>query len=116
MTEEKYIEEKVGKRNPFRVPEEYFSQFTAQMMERLPEREPKAKIIWLRKPVYYAAACVCALLVLAAGWLLMPESDVRTSAPVQLSAQQQSADEALDEAADYMMLDNHDIYAYLSEN
>ena len=40
MTDEMYIEEKVGKRNPFRVPEGYFEQFTAQMMEQIPDAEP----------------------------------------------------------------------------
>ena len=89
MEEEKYIEEKVGKRNPFRVPEGYFDNLTAQIMESLPEQKPKAKTVWLRKPMYYAAAH---------------------------AVQQDVTDEAFDEAADYMMLDNHEIYALLSEN
>ena len=107
MEEEKYIEEKVGKRNPFRVPEGYFDNLTAQIMESLPEQKPKAKTVWLRKPMYYAAACVCALLISATAWL----------DPMQAHAVQQDVtDEAFDEAADYMMLDNHEIYALLSEN
>jgi len=31
------------------------------------------------------------------------------------TVQQDSADEAFDEAVDYMMVDNHDIYAYLAD-
>jgi hypothetical protein len=30
--------------------------------------------------------------------------------------QQDASGEYIDEAADYMMLDNHEIYAYLAEN
>jgi hypothetical protein len=33
-----------------------------------------------------------------------------------MAAQQEMTDEDLDQAADYLMLDNHDIYALLSEN
>ena len=34
MEEQKYIEEKAGKRNPFRVPDGYFDNFAAQMMQQ----------------------------------------------------------------------------------
>lgn len=118
MKDEMYIEERVGKRNPFRVPEGYFEQFTAQMMEQIaeePKQKPRAKSIWLR-PVFYAAASVCALLICAAVWMAFP-SDQPSASPVQAQAvQQDDSDAYLDAAADYMMLDNHEIYAYLSEN
>lgn len=119
MEEQKYIEEKVGKRNPFRVPDGYFDNFAAQMMQQLPEkpeRKAQAKQVWLRKPLYYAAACIAVLLISVTAWLLMPETDMQTTAPTQMAAQQEMTDEDLDQAADYLMLDNHDIYALLSEN
>ena len=114
MEEERYIEERFGKRNPFRVPEGYFEDFSAQLMQQLPEkRKPRAKSVWLR-PWYYAAACVCALLVSATVWFAWPEKDIQ-QAPVAVADQQEQMD-AFEEAADYMMLDNYDIYAYMSEN
>ena len=58
MNEEKYIEEQVGRRNPFTVPEGYFDTFADQLMASLPERQPRAKQVWLR-PLRYAAAVVC---------------------------------------------------------
>ena len=120
MEEEKYIEQKVGKRNPFRVPEGYFENFNVQMMQQIseqksPELKPMAKTVWMRKPMYYAAACVCALLISATAWLLMSNPDTNVSTPVQLASQQEVQDEEFDEAADYMMLDNHEIYALLAE-
>ena len=37
MKEDKYIEELVGKRNPFVVPEGYFEQLTDQVMDVVAE-------------------------------------------------------------------------------
>lgn len=119
MNEEKYIEEKVGKRNPFLVPEGYFDTFASQLMSQIaekPERQPRAKSVWLRKPLYYAAACVCALFLSGSAWLFFSKSDVPAQQPVQMASQQESGDVDFDEAADYMMLDNQDIYNYLAEN
>ena len=113
MKEEKYIEELVGKRNPFVVPEGYFEQLTADVMQSLPERRPRAKTIWMR-PVFYAAASVCALFVCATVWLSWPKSS--TMPQGQVAEVVQVPDETyFDEAADYMMLDNQDIYACLSD-
>ena len=121
MNEEMYIQEKVGKRNPFRVPEGYFDNLTAQVMQNLPE-QPKRRVksVFMR-PVFYAAASVCALLVAGAAWMWHPSAEVTSTAPVQAKAvaqpqQQDATEEYMDEAADYMMLDNHEIYAYLAEN
>ena len=114
MKEEKYIEERVGKRNPFLVPDGYFDQLTDQIMQTLPERKPKAKSIWMR-PVLYAAASICALLICTVTYLALSEEPKHEAALISTPQQEVSEDE-FDEAADYMMLDNHDIYALLSEN
>ena len=120
MNEEMYIQEKVGKRNPFRVPDGYFDNLTAQVMQNLPEQpKRRAKSVFMR-PVFYAAASVCALLVAGAAWMWHPSEEVSSAAPVQAKTvalpQQDASGEYIDEAADYMMLDNHEIYAYLAEN
>ena len=113
MNEEKYIEEQVGRRNPFTVPEGYFDTFADQLMASLPERHPRAKQVWLR-PLRYAAAVVCVCAMGAMGWFALSSSpDVRQ--PMQAEAAQVSSDAAFDEAADYAMIDNYDIYACLSE-
>lgn len=113
MEEEKYIEERIGKRNPFLVPDGYFDQFADQMMASLPERKPRAKSIWLR-PAIYVAAGICALFGLVAALKFTPISDQTVPVQAQVLVQEQ-ADDSFDEAADYMMLDNHDIYAYMAD-
>ena len=39
LKEEKYLNEVMGRKNPFRVPEGYFDDFADRMMEMLPEKE-----------------------------------------------------------------------------
>ena len=70
MNEEKYIEEKVGRRNPFTVPEGYFDTFADQLMASLPERQPRAKHVWML-PMRYAAAVVCVLAMGAMAWFAL---------------------------------------------
>lgn len=115
MEEEKYISDKLGRRNPFTVPEGYFEQLTARVMEQLPERRQKARRVWMR-PVWWAAAAVCALFVSTAAWLVIPSESQQAQGQVAEVHQQGQPDDAyFDAAADYVMLDNQDIYACLSD-
>ena len=111
--EELYLKERVGQKNPFRTPEGYFDQFTANIMAQLPERQPMESKSVAKKvamPIrhwFYAAACVAALLVTAFSFHFHNTSD---------NQQQVAFSEAyIDEAADYAMLDNTDIYQLLAE-
>lgn len=113
MEEEKYIEKLAGRRNPFIVPDGYFDHLADRLMAALPEQKPKARPIWMR-PVFYAAASICLLLISAGVWLALPNSYQQAGIPI--TAQQDPTDESFDEAVDYMMLDNHDIYAYLADD
>ena len=126
MKEEKYIIEKAGRANPFRVPDGYFDTLAAHVMDRVdregvpagslcvsPAGRP-AKVRALR-PVYYAAASVCALLLSAAVYLHFASGPAAPGA-AQAVAAAQAPDDGFDEAADYVMLDNQDIYACLSSD
>ena len=121
---EEMIIEKVSKQNPFRVPEGYFDTLTSQIMAKVDEsastvvvplkenkKKKSAKVVWLR-PILYAAASVCALFISVVAY--QSHSDSPTAAPVAAVAEPQSMDYSFDEAADYLMIDNQDIYACLS--
>ena len=58
IQEEQYLEETIGRKDGFRVPEGYFNQLTASVMSQLPERKARTKTLysWL-----YAAACIIAV-------------------------------------------------------
>ena len=114
MNEEKYIEERVGKRNPFLVPDGYFDHLPEQFMNTLPERKPRAKYVWLN-PLRYAAAVVCVLAMGAMTWFALSTSpDVQQ--PIQAETIQVPSDVAFEEAADYALIDNSDIYSLLADN
>ena len=110
--EELYLKERVGQKNPFRTPEGYFDQFTANIMAQLPERQPMEskpvakKVAMPIRHWFYAAACVAALVVTAVSFHFH-----EVDAPRQVAA----SERYIDEAADYAMLDNMDIYQLLAE-
>ena len=119
MNEEQYLINKAGKENPFRVPEGYFDSLASQVMSRvdaegnkpqdMPMIEKMAKTVWLR-PVLYAAASVCALFISVTAYQHF------TAQPVENATEQVAvySDDSFDEAADYVMIDNQDIYACLT--
>ena len=104
IEEEKHLRETVGTRNAFRVPEGYFEQFTAQVMEQLPEQQ-KARTTMLR-PWLYAAACtvVAVLMGVTYYWHQNTADDMMADSNYY------------EEVADYAMIDNIDIYACLEDN
>lgn len=129
--DELYLKQTVGNRNPFRVPEGYFEQFTEQVMQQLPAREQpltqpvsksRARTVQLR-PWLYAAACTAIAMVMGISYYFMQSQAtstdaasvaVATPAPTTTTAATPDAS-YIDEMADYVMLDNTEIYACLSE-
>ena len=123
---EKYLIEKVGKENPFRVPEGYFDTLASQIMAKVEAegveardiktgKEKRARVVWLR-PVLYAAASVCALFVSVVAYQSYSEQGVAAPTQNVVANNQVMMDEYFEEAADYVMLDNQDIYACLSSD
>lgn len=103
MTEEEmFIRENIGQRNCFKVPEGYFEQMRNQVMEQLPEKKAKTSVL---RPLMYAAACSVAALLLGVTYYMHQQT------PEEVVAESTY----MDEAADYAMIDNTDIYACLSE-
>ena len=131
INEELYLRSRMGKENPFRVPEGYFDNFASQLMEKLPgkpamdgvgaervttEVRHTALIKHLR-PLLYAAACLLIAVMSVTVYLTRSdmEADNQTMAVVaQTQDASTSSDAYFDEAADYAMLDNYDIYACLA--
>ena len=70
--EEKIIQENIGTKNPFLVPDDYFEQFAERLMEKLPDKEQQSAhqstLTAKRSPftvhrsklrIFLAAACLC---------------------------------------------------------
>ncbi|SEA08892.1 hypothetical protein SAMN04487851_102255 [Prevotella sp. tc2-28] len=105
IQEEQILKEKVGQRNCFKVPEGYFDQLSASVMESLPQQEQKARTTVLRKLLYMAACTVIAVLMGVTYYFHQGNSHVE--AP--------SESNYYEELADYAMIDNMDIYVCMAE-
>jgi hypothetical protein len=117
MTNEEYLNQRLGSpRNAFKVPDGYFDNFTQDLMAKLPEQNTAIRL--QRKPVvrmwmYAAASAVIAVFTVSAYFLFQEQEAPQ---PQQFSEATPAAvysDSYIDEAMNYAMMDNHDIYAAL---
>lgn len=117
--EERIILDKFGKNCHFTVPEGYFDQLKSQVMERLPE--PEAQVIplvptWRRyRAVIITAACSL-IAVFGIGNYFQAQRQSSSGSHSMIVYESESNSFALDEAADYAMLDNNEIYASLADS
>ena len=118
--EEIYLNSHLSRENHFRVPEGYFDRLTADVMARLPEREtvvenkPAAKRVFLR-PLLAAASVACVALI-AVGVYFNRNAAVVDADEQVAAVSTVMSDSYIDDAADYMMMDHKDIYAYISSD
>lgn len=103
---EQHIRNMMGNNNPFTVPEGYFDQMTDQLMSRLPEKKQPTLIKRLR-PLLYAAV-FAGIAVFSMSLFLNREDKSQETAIASMSS-----DLEFEDVADYAMVDNQDIYAYL---
>ena len=135
MTED-ILKQKFGQQNHFQVPEGYFDKFMTDIMQQLPEEKTTAievnmsdtkstKKAWIRPMRRLAiAASFAALLFGAATFYKSGSQSHQASSEMQTAKMEKVADSQsaendeyyIDEMANYAMLDNSDIYAYLIEN
>ena len=117
IKEEDFLIQKFGRERHFTVPEGYFAQFHEKMMEQI--ATPKAEVRPLRRrsmwqTVVYAAACLFAAVVMT-GAYFHADNVVAGKSTADKTAQTTATGDAIDQAADYMMLDESDLYAYMEE-
>lgn len=116
INEETYLKEHVGARNPFRVPDGYFDNFASQVMQQLPERQSKARVVSMHRWLS-AAACVAVLVVLSLTYYLRQDSPKPEAAVASAAVDNSNNNNTyIDDAVDYVMMDNVEMYACLAEN
>lgn len=118
MKEEEYLNSRMGRHNPFTVPEGYFEQLTAQVMDRLPEKKTaKVAVMKRLRPWLYAAACICVAVFIAAVAFNNRQEATPGQQQVAATIGQEPydyySDSYIDEEADYAMIDNQEIYSCL---
>jgi hypothetical protein len=127
MNEEQYLRSQMGTKNPFRVPEGYFDNFASQLMAKLPEkpcadgagaeRVPVIRhtaLVMRLRPLLYAAACLLIAVMSVTVYLNRPGLDVHEQTAAVAAQDPSLSDTYFEEATDYAMIDNYDIYACLA--
>lgn len=120
IKEEDILLRKYGNKNHFITPDGYFDNLSDRLMAQLPEgnpcidMEPRKSVKVLRIIAKYAVAACVAGAAVVGGVALLQKQDANGG---EVMANKQSAVHSeyssFDEAADYVMLDNQDIYASL---
>ena len=119
MTLEEQLIHDFGKKRPFKVPENYFKNFAAGFMDKLPEREARIvkMSVWKRyRTMVAAAACFIGVAFMSGAYLYQHTSQQQENnlLMAQPASSVKSAS-SFDQAADYMMIDSDDMYSYLAE-
>lgn len=117
MDKESKLLRKVGTRNPFKVPDHYFEDFTRELMNRLPEKEvsptEQELTLWQRvKPWVYMTAMFCGLMLSARVFLGEPREE---SFPLTEAEAEGIPDEDWREIIQKSMMDDYSLYEYLTE-
>ncbi|MBR4366459.1 MAG: hypothetical protein IKP43_06740 [Bacteroidaceae bacterium] len=133
MNEEYEIKKRLGNgvNNPFRVPENYFEDFTARMMSRLPADESETStddsststpVIEMNnqkrhsKWLSWITAVAAVMVGVVIGLHIVDNNQqgpTATPTPTYASVQSSSEDD-YEDIAEYAMIDAGDVYAYLS--
>ena len=104
---------------PFKVPEGYFDNLTADIMSRLPDqpfqpvnakREPRRR--WITAAAAAVVVTVMSAVTFAAFSLPGNDSAAQGSAAAEPSA---STESTVEDVMDYAMIDHQDLYAILTE-
>lgn len=122
MKEEKNLREKLGKDNPFRVPENYFESLVPEIMDKLPEKEIPEVVeisMWERvKPWVYMVAMFCGLMF---GLRVIVGDNHKTTETENLASTETETaedfqDEYINSIANDVMMDDYTLYLYLTDS
>ncbi|MCU6772333.1 Uncharacterised protein [uncultured Bacteroides sp.] len=121
MKEDTELKNRIGKENPFKVPEGYFENIVPEIMKQLPEAEVQEEVevtMWERvKPWVYMVAMFCGLMF---GLRVMmndrPVSTGINAGDVSMTDSVQGIpDEYIDPILDQAMMDDYTLYMYLTD-
>lgn len=118
MGKEDNILRKAGTSNPFRVPDHYFENFTQELMNKLPEKEPMPLMseptLWERvKPWLYMTAMFCGIMLSVKIFVGEPQKDEFPA--ISQTEVERLPDEDWEIMIDRIMMDDYTLYQYLTD-
>ena len=119
MKEENKIISKVGTKNPFKVPDGYFTDFTQELMNKLPEKEilyaNQEVTLWQRvKPWIYMTAMFCGIMLSVRIFVDKPNKDDFPT--ISQSMIDSLSDEEWQIIIERSMIDEYTLYQFLTDN
>ena len=119
MKEENKIISKVGTKNPFKVPDGYFTDFTQELMNKLPEKEilyaNQEVTLWQRvKPWLYMTAMFCGIMLSVRIFVDKPNKDEFPT--ISQSMIDSLSDEEWQIIIERSMIDEYTLYQFLTDN
>ena len=127
MESTNHLQKEYGTQRPFTVPENYFSELSSRVMAQIPAEEQKETVVEVkprRATLRYLRPLAAAMTigVVLVGFLAYQEFDsgqgkhALPSSHLAQGAHEASAssEDDFDQAADYFMIDESDMYAYLA--
>ena len=117
MSAEDRILQKMGKKNPFTVPENYFEDFTQELMDKLPAKEvvlqPEAPTLWQRvKPWLYMAAMFCGIMLSVRIFVGNPQQE---EFPISQAEAEMLPEEEWENFMRRSFNDDYETYQFLTE-
>lgn len=116
MTQEDNLIRQFGQKRPFKVPEGYFEELDKTIMSKVRQQKQRPQVWWKSRRQLAIAASITALLMMGAGYGLVRYTHPDQSQQAYEVSHASMQEDNLDSAADYMMLDKEDMYAYISEH
>lgn len=118
MGKEDNILRKAGTSNPFRVPDHYFENFTQELMNKLPEKEPMPLMseptLWERvKPWLYMTAMFCGIMLSVKVFVGEPQKDEFPA--ISQTEVERLPDEDWEIMINCIMMDDYTLYQYLTD-
>lgn len=132
MEVEHHLHSTYGNKRPFTVPDHYFSDLSSQIMANIPVEEPvntpentvktkKSHFVLIRRVRPLAIAAAMIGIVMIAFWSFADYTSNQKRAAdisekgVGETLSKATSSDSFDEAADYIMMDEDDMYAYVAD-
>lgn len=118
MKEENNLLKKVGTKNPFKVPNRYFENFSSELMNKLPEKDTlpisQEITLWQRiKPWLYMTAMFCGIMLSVKIFVGSPESNEFPI--ISESIINNLSDEDWELIVKQSMIDDYTLYQYITD-
>ncbi len=109
------LDDKRLRNNPFKTPDGYFQDINQRLMDALPDTKvampmKRKSTVWALRPVLAVAASVCVAVFGAVVYTHHYNTD-KGGEPGTVQTSRYSSDDA----SDYVLMDNSDIYNYIAE-